>query len=144
MVKRNTEEMISLLNLARNDYSQLIADIPKTPMNAGNIRLLEKIEAAIAQAIDTVKEHEESPKWKKLETREADVEEQAEGYDFMWDGETPELFEEFLVSDGKSVWTDTWTEFAIGGGAIGQGFEYADMDGDCWWMPFPQPPGKDD
>lgn len=50
-------KMISLLNLARNDYRQFIEDTPKTLENEENIRLLEKIEEAIAQAIETVKEH---------------------------------------------------------------------------------------
>ena len=80
----------------------------------------------------------QKPLWKKLSTREADPEEVAQGYTFMWDGETPELGEEVLVSDGKTIWTDTWIEFDIG-----IGFEQTDYDSDCWWMPFPALPGKE-
>ena len=75
--------------------------------------------------------------WKKLEKRAAEPEEQAQGYMFMWDSEVPELFEEVLVSDGKSVWTDTWVEFDLG-----VGFEQTDYDSDIWWMPFPPLPVK--
>lgn len=56
----------------------------------------------------------------------------------LCDGETPELGEEILVSDGKNIWTDTWVEFDIG-----IGFEQTDYDSDCWWMPFPALPGKE-
>lgn len=70
--------------------------------------------------------------WKKLLVREPDSEEKKQGYTFMWEGEIPEIGEEVLVSDGKSIWTDTWVEFDIG-----VGFEQTDYDSECWWMNFP-------
>lgn len=75
-------------------------------------------------------------KWIKLVTRPLTEEEKAEGYDyyFMWDGITPDIYEIVLVSDGESVWTDTWVEYDKG-----VAFENSDED-ELYWMPLPEPP----
>lgn len=72
-------------------------------------------------------------KWNRLTTRKPTKEETANGYTFIWCGQTPEIGEEVLVTDGESVWVETWMEFDTG-----VGFEYTAYN--CWWMPFPKPP----
>lgn len=72
-------------------------------------------------------------KWNRLTTRRPTKEEAANGYTFIWCGQTPEIGEEVLVTDGKSVWVETWMEFDTG-----VGFEYTACN--CWWMPFPKLP----
>ena len=60
-------------------------------------------------------------KWNKLTVRELTKEEQEEyGYETVWDGPSPELGEEVLVtvplSSGKFIktYTDAWIEFDNG------------------------------
>lgn len=72
-------------------------------------------------------------KWNRLTTRKPTKEEAANGCTFIWCGQTPEIGEEVLVTDGESVWVETWMEFDTG-----VGFEYTACN--CWWMPFPKPP----
>ena len=82
-------------------------------------------------------------KWNKLTLRELTEEEQEEyGYEMLWDGPIPELYEEVLVtyplSSGEFVNTrkDTWIE--IGDGL---GFEKTDHDV-IYWMKIPQYNGE--
>lgn len=93
-------------------------------------RRLDNIYKARAQIIELFKQH---PKWQKLDIRECTEEEKSEGYTSMYDGETPELFETVIVTDGKGIYMREWTEFDIG-----VGFE--DIDAPCWWMPIPELP----
>ena len=72
-------------------------------------------------------------KWNRLTTRRPTKEEAANGYTFIWCGQTPDVDEEVLVTDGESVWVETWMEFDTG-----VGFEYTAYN--CWWMSFPKPP----
>ena len=72
-------------------------------------------------------------KWNRLTTRRPTKEEAANSYTFIWCGQAPEIGEEVLVTNGESVWVETWTEFDTG-----VGFEYTAYN--CWWMPFPKPP----
>lgn len=84
-------------------------------------------------------------KWNKLITRkmtEDEVEIYGDKYDFMWDGRTPELGEEVLVtvplSSGKFVdtYVDTWEE-------IGDGVGFENTDDDViYWMEIPQYNGE--
>lgn len=76
--------------------------------------------------------------WKKLKKREANEEEKNQGHTFVWEGETPELFNEVLISDGEYVWVDTWNDLGFG---IGFGSVYADEE--CWWLPFPPAPREE-
>ena len=82
-------------------------------------------------------------KWNKLELRELPKEEQeAYGYEMLWDGTLPELDEEVLVtyplSSGEFVYTrkDTWVEIDDG-----LGFENTDNDV-IYWMKIPQYNGE--
>ena len=75
----------------------------------------------------------EQNKWNRLTTRKPTKEEAANGYNFIWCGQTPDVDEEVLVTDGNSVWVETWMEFDTG-----VGFEYTAYN--CWWMPFPELP----
>lgn len=79
--------------------------------------------------------------WIKLATRPLAEEEIAEGYeyDFMWNCLTPEIDEEVLVSDGETVWTDTWVDYGSG-----VGWENLDNEEGYYWMPFPKPPKRGD
>lgn len=81
--------------------------------------------------------------WIKVKTRELNSEEHSfyQNTDFMWDMETPEDGDEVLVSNGKSVWTDIWSDYEPNLG----GFENIDFkDGEnLWWMPFPEPPSNE-
>lgn len=78
--------------------------------------------------------------WIKVKTRELNSEEREEypDVDFMWDMETPENDSEVLVSDGESVWTDTWADYDV----YGCDFENTDITEakNLWYMPFPKPP----
>ena len=84
-------------------------------------------------------------KWNKLTTRkmtEDEVEIYGDKYDFMWDGRTPNIDEEVLVtyplSTGKCVDTriDTWIE-------IGDGLGFENTDSDViYWMEMPQYNGE--
>ena len=60
-------------------------------------------------------------KWNKLTTRTLTDEEKElyQNYDFMWDGNTPEIGESVLVYSYGEVKIDTWEDF----GADGAGFE---------------------
>lgn len=82
-------------------------------------------------------------KWNKLTLRKLTEEEQEEyGYEMLWDGTLPELYEEVLVtyplSSGEFVNTrkDTWIEI---GDEVG--FEYTDNDV-IYWMQIPQYNGE--
>jgi len=82
-------------------------------------------------------------KWNKLTVIELTKEEQEEyGYETLWDGPSPELGEEVLVtvplSSGKFIktYTDAWIEFDNG-----VGFEYTDNDV-IYWMEMPQYNGE--
>ena len=84
-------------------------------------------------------------KWNKLTVRELTKEEQEEYgdlYNFMWEGHTPDIGEEVLVtyplSSGKFVDTriDTWIEFDNG-----EGFENTDNDV-IYWMELPKYNGE--
>ncbi|WP_314160166.1 hypothetical protein [uncultured Gemella sp.] len=84
-------------------------------------------------------------KWHKLTTRkmtEDEVEIYGDKYDFMWDGRTPNINEEVLVtyplSSGKFVDTyiDTWEE-------IGDGVGFENTDNDViYWMELPKYNGE--
>ena len=69
----------------------------------------------------------------KLTTREADDEEKAAGYTFMWNGAIPEIGETVIVTDGNEIYIREWQEFDIG-----IGFE--ENDPPLWWMPLPELP----
>ena len=84
-------------------------------------------------------------KWNKLITRkmnEDEVEIYGDKYDLMWEGRTPNIDEEVLVtyplSIGKFVdtYVDTWLDFEIG-----LGFENTDNDV-IYWMEIPQYNGE--
>lgn len=84
-------------------------------------------------------------KWNKLTTRkmtEDEVEIYGDKYDFMWEGHTPDIDEEvlvtYLLSSGEFVdtYVDTWVE--IGDGV---GFECTDSDV-IYWMELPEYNGE--
>lgn len=77
----------------------------------------------------------QKPQWNKLTTREANDEEKADGYTFMWDGAMPEIGETVIVTDGDEIYMREWQEFDVG-----VGFE--DIDPPLWWMSLPELPKK--
>lgn len=82
-------------------------------------------------------------KWNKLILRELTEEEQEEwGYERLWEGPIPNLYEEVLVtypsSSGKFVDTyiDTWRE-------IGNGLSFENTENDViYWMELPEYNGE--
>nr|DAX25119.1 MAG TPA: hypothetical protein [Caudoviricetes sp.] len=82
-------------------------------------------------------------KWNKLILRELTEEEQEEwGYERLWEGPIPNLYEEVLVtfplSPGKFADTriDTWKE-------IGDGLSFEDTENDViYWMELPKYNGE--
>lgn len=75
--------------------------------------------------------------WHKLIQRPLTDEEKEESggiYDVMWEGVSPDIDEEVLVSYGENsdTFIDTWTEFDDG-----TGFEYADAE-IIYWMQIPR------
>lgn len=84
-------------------------------------------------------------KWNKLTLRELtedEVEIYGDKYDFMWDGRTPDIDEEVLVtyplSPGEfmDTYVDTWVE-------IGDELGFENTDNDViYWMEFPEYNGE--
>ena len=84
-------------------------------------------------------------KWNKLTTRkmtEEEVEIYGDKYNFMWDGRTPDIDEEVLVtyplSPGEfmDTYVDTWVE-------IGDELGFENTDNDViYWMEFPEYNGE--
>jgi hypothetical protein len=84
-------------------------------------------------------------KWNKLTTRkmtEEEVEIYGDKYNFMWDGRTPDIDEEVLVtyplSPGEFIdtYVDTWVE-------IGDELGFENTDNDViYWMEFPEYNGE--
>jgi len=84
-------------------------------------------------------------KWNKLTTRkmtEEEVEIYGDKYNFMWDGRTPDIDEEVLVtyplSPGEfmDTYVDTWVE-------IGDELGFENTDNDViYWMELPQYNGE--
>ena len=78
--------------------------------------------------------------WNKLTTRPLNNEEKevyGDRFDFMWEGNQPEIGEEVLVYTlrSKEVYTDIWTDDFN----FGLGFENTD-EKVVYWMSFPEPP----
>ena len=84
-------------------------------------------------------------KWNKLTLRELtedEVEIYGDKYDFMWDGRTPDIDEEVLVtyplSPGEfmDTYVDTWVE-------IGDELGFENTDNEViYWMEFPEYNGE--
>lgn len=84
-------------------------------------------------------------KWNKLTTRkmtEEEVEIYGDKYNFMWDGRTPDIDEEVLVTyplspgDFIDTYVDTWVE-------IGDELGFENTDNDViYWMEFPEYNGE--
>ena len=77
--------------------------------------------------------------WNKLTIRdiyEDDKEIFGDGFDYVWDGKTPEIDEEVLVYNPSTqkIYTDIWVDY---GGTIG--FEDTDEE-TVFWMSYPKPP----
>ena len=77
--------------------------------------------------------------WNKLTTRDIDEDDKeifGPGFDFVWEGKTPEIDEEVFVYIPKTqqMYTDVWIDFGDG-----VGFEdtYEDT---VFWMSYPNPP----
>lgn len=84
------------------------------------------------QELDRVKAERE---WNKIELKKCnDEEKEAYGTDFIWDGATPEVDEEVLVTNGIDCMVDKWVDSA--------GVVYFDVIDDdvLWWMPLPNTP----
>lgn len=83
----------------------------------------------VKQELDHTKSNQ---KWNKIELKKCDDEEkEAYGTDFIWDGATPEVDEEVLVTNGIDCMVDKWVDSA------GEVF-FDVMDDDVlWWMPLP-------
>ena len=77
--------------------------------------------------------------WNELTTRNIAEDEKEyfnSGFEFVWEGKTPEIDEEVLVYNPttKQIITDTWVDYGEG-----IGFENTDEDV-VFWMSYPQPP----
>lgn len=77
--------------------------------------------------------------WNKLTTRDIYEDEKeifGDGFDFVWEGKTPEIDEEVLVYNLKTqeITTDIWIDF---GNGIGFENIYEDT---VFWMSYPKPP----
>nr|DAO23689.1 MAG TPA: Protein of unknown function (DUF551) [Caudoviricetes sp.] len=78
--------------------------------------------------------------WNKLTTRPLNNEEKecyGNRFDFMWEGNQPEIGEEVLVYTlrSKEVYTDIWTDDFN----FGLGFENTE-EKVIYWMSLPEPP----
>lgn len=77
--------------------------------------------------------------WNKLTTRniaEYEKEYFNSGFEFVWEGKTPEIDEEVLVYNPKTqnIYTDIWIDY-------GEGIGFEDTDEDTvFWMSYPKPP----
>jgi hypothetical protein len=77
--------------------------------------------------------------WNKLKLRdiyEGDKEIFGDGFDFVWEGKTPEINEEVLVynPETQNIYTDIWIDY-------GEGIGFEDTDEDTvFWMSYPKPP----
>lgn len=75
-------------------------------------------------------------KWIKFKTRKL-TEEEIESYptwDFIWDCLIPDVGDAVLVSNGKMIWIDTWTE-------VGYGTDLLEDEAEgLYWMPLPELP----
>lgn len=79
--------------------------------------------------------------WNKLTTRniyEDDKEIFGDGFDFVWEGKTPEINEDVFVYNPKTnvVYADIWIDF---GNGVGFENTYEDT---IFWMSYPKPPNK--
>lgn len=75
-------------------------------------------------------------KWIEFKTREL-TEEEIESYpiwDLMWDCSIPNIGDAILVSNGKMIWIDTWTEVDYGTDLL------EDEAEGLYWMPLPELP----
>ena len=78
-------------------------------------------------------------KWNKLTTIDIYEDEKeifGDGFDFVWEGKTPEIDEKVLVYNPKtqSIYTDIWIDY-------GEGIGFGDTDEDTvFWMSYPKPP----
>ena len=70
--------------------------------------------------------------WIKFKTRKLTEEELSKPeymyYEFMWDCQIPDVDENVLVSDGKTIWTEDWVDY-----------DDSDAEG-LYWMPLPELP----
>lgn len=95
------------------------------------------LKTGILNVVETYDESSPGCEWQKLTIREADEEERADGYKFMYVGRNiPDIGEWCLVSDGTHIWLEEWVEFDVG-----VGFE--ETDPPIWWMPLPELPKKE-
>ena len=79
--------------------------------------------------------------WNKLTTRdinEDDKEIFGDGFDSVWEGNTPEIDEEVIVYNPKTqeITTDIWIAF---GNCVGFEDTYEDT---VFWMSYPKPPNE--
>jgi len=73
--------------------------------------------------------------WHYFEVREASEEEQKEfGCGWIYCGELPEDGQDILISDGASVWIDTYVNYDE------PGIEKGELASCIAWAPLPDPP----
>lgn len=83
---------------------------------------------------------EESIKWNYVVSRPS-TEDELEVYDdkYTWDGAIPEDDETVLVSDGKTVWLDTWICYSSYDWSFDGGTDLEEF----YWASIPKPPIKE-
>ena len=82
---------------------------------------------------------EELIKWNYAVSRPSTEDElEIHGCEYTWDGATPEEDETVFVSDGKTVWVDTWICYA----GYSYGFDSLSDLEEFYWasIPIPKPP----
>ena len=80
---------------------------------------------------------EEVIKWHYVVSRPSTEDEfEVFGYEYMWDGVTPEDEETVIVSDGETVWVDMWMYY----GDDDYNFESVSDLKEFYWASMPKPP----
>lgn len=97
--------------------------------------IAENIKEGILNVVDT---YEEEPQWNELRFRELTPEEKEDYATYDWFcmvENLPEYGEEVLVTDGASVWIDSFDV----DGCIYLSITDSEIDGVTAWMPLPEP-----
>lgn len=82
---------------------------------------------------------EELIKWNYVTSRQLTEDElEIYGHEYTWDGITPEEDETVFVSDGKTVWVDTWVYYST----YSSGFDNISTIEEFYWasISIPKPP----
>lgn len=85
--------------------------------------------------IDIIKRQQKVGEWIPFKMKDGFILCQIKTEDGFLNGQIPNVGEKILVTDGKRVWEDTWTEYDDGY-ALDSNY---DLDEVTAWMPLPNP-----